>query len=85
MSFNRFKFLFFIYALFCVWTPVFWWIHRSREIYKMEVMDYSRLPWTALLFGLIICCASLGSQFLLIQMVEKSDELDRLKDEANKG
>jgi len=51
----------------------------------MEVMDYSRLPWTALLFGLIICCASLGSQFLLIQMVEKSDELDRLKDEANKG
>lgn len=47
-----------LYAMLCIWTPVFWFVSWARDKFHQSSFEWSELPPFVAVFGLLICAAS---------------------------
>lgn len=64
-----------LYTALSIWVPVFWFIAEARRYYQMEVFEWHRMHWSAVLAGLFIGMSSLLAQVWLTRAdsSERSD------------
>lgn len=65
--------------LFGLWTPMVWFITSSREYYKMETFEVSKMHWFNILVFFTLCAATLAAQYGLMLIDQDLSKFEKMK------